>query len=272
MSGQTVGTLAVADEGLDILDAHEVEFQAAGYPQAEEARLANIACYESPATTVRYVADRYHMIRRDLATQALSAALSAGPRVDGAVLEVGVGSAPMLDQLDDDRITLAADLVEPALRAGGARHRPMIFDATRPFPISDRSVAAALMGELIEHVYYPDALLREIRRVLKPGGVLVLTTPNLATLQDRIRFLFGRAPRQIDPLHAYLHLHIRPFTVDLLRQLLDATGFDLITVQSNLVGVRLRSGRWIQSRLLARLFPGLGGSLVVSARRREEAT
>lgn len=48
---------------------------------------------------------------------------------------------------------------------------------------------------MIEHLYNPDILLAEIHRVLKPGGTLVLSTPNLASWVNRILLLFGRFPR-----------------------------------------------------------------------------
>ncbi|HET8680480.1 MAG TPA: methyltransferase domain-containing protein [Micromonosporaceae bacterium] len=219
---------------------------------------------------MQYIDDRYHAVRRELAVRLLVEALGGPvPAPRGPVLEVGTGARPMLDDLPADWLTIDADLSRRALQVHDrGRHPAVCFDATRPFPFTDRSLAAVLMGELVEHVYYPEEMLREVHRVLSPGGILVLTTPNLATLQDRLFFLAGGAPRQVDPLHPHLFLHIRPFTVGLLRRLLDAVGFDIVAVRSNFVGVCLGSGRWLQSRQLAKLFPGLGGSLVISARRR----
>ncbi|HKT04171.1 MAG TPA: methyltransferase domain-containing protein, partial [Rugosimonospora sp.] len=142
------------------------------------------------------------------------------------------------------------------------------LDAARPLPFRHESLAAVVMGDLIEHVYDPLRLLGECRRVLRPGGALVVTTPNLAAAQDRLRFLRGRAPRQVNPLHPYLWLHIRPFTASLLGELLRRAGFAPTAVRSNYVTWQLPSGRWLRSRSLARIAPGLGGSLVVAARKR----
>jgi SAM-dependent methyltransferase len=142
------------------------------------------------------------------------------------------------------------------------------LDATKPLPFASGSLAGVVIGELIEHVFYPEAMIREVARTLAPGGIIVLTTPNLATLQDRLRFLAGHSPRQVDPLHPYLHLHIRPFTVRLLCRLLEECGLTPQAVRSNFVGLQVGRDRWLSSRTMARLFPGLGGSLVISARRR----
>lgn len=45
-------------------------------------------------------------------------------------------------------------------------------------PLASESFELVVWGEMIEHVAYPEKVLREIRRVLRPGGVLLLSTPN----------------------------------------------------------------------------------------------
>lgn len=255
---------------------------------AAAAREANRQCYGDGRATLAYVNDPYHAVRRQLIGEALLDALDsadgtggpdagdrpgAGGAVDGGVLlELGAGAESIFDRLPElGRPTVAADLSWSALAAlKASQHHLIQFDVTRPLPLADRCAAAVVAAELIEHLYQPGSLLAEIARVLRPGGVLVLSTPNLATLEDRIGFLFGRSPRQVDPMHHYLHLHIRPFTAQMLRRMLRAAGFVGVTVRSNYVGVPVRPDRWLQSRLLARLFPGLGGSLIVSARRPPE--
>ncbi|MGR6319398.1 class I SAM-dependent methyltransferase [Micromonospora soli] len=230
-------------------------------------RRANRRSYHDGARVNGYVDDPYHRIRRAVAARLMV----DGVRSAGPVLELGCGPRSMLDPAELPGPLVVADVAEAALgearAAAAGRALPVCLDATRGLPFRAGSFAGLLTGELIEHVYDPLALLRECHRVLAPGGLLVLTTPNLATVQDRLAFLAGRAPRQVDPLHPYLWLHIRPFTASLLRRVLCQAGFTPLAIRSNHVGWRLPGGRWVTSRLLARIAPGLGGSLICAARR-----
>ncbi|WP_155368174.1 class I SAM-dependent methyltransferase [Catellatospora vulcania] len=222
---------------------------------------ANVAVYADGRHVTAYVGDPYHAVRRDAARRLLHTMLAACP--PGPVLEIGAGGHTLLDRLPAARFPISADISADAVPAGGG----VQLDVERPLPFGTGSLSAIVLGELIEHLVAPPAVLRELHRVLKPGGIVVLTTPNLATLQDRLRFLLGRSPRQVDCEHPYLRLHIRPFTASSLRRLLRNTGFAPAALRSNYVGWQLPTGRWLQSRSLARLLPSMGGSLVVGARR-----
>jgi SAM-dependent methyltransferase len=59
-----------------------------------------------------------------------------------------------------------------------------------PLPFPDASFDFVLCKDLLEHLIDPLALLREIRRVLKPGGRVLSLVPNHFTLAGRFKFLF----------------------------------------------------------------------------------
>ena len=139
-----------------------------------------------------------------------------------------------------------------------------VGDVTKKLPYNKNSFDFVFAGEVIEHIIEAKKFLLEIKRVLKPGGFLILTTPNLARIDDRIKFLFGKAPRHTNPIHEVFYLHIRPFTFSSLKDALNKTGYKVKSFKSNYVGVDIGKS-YLKSLFLARLFPGLGGTLIVKA-------
>jgi len=124
-------------------------------------------------------------------------------------------------------------------------------------------------GEIIEHIFDTRFFLEEIHRVLKTNGYLILSTPNLARLDDRLKFLLGKTPRQIAPFHPYLYLHIRPFTFELLKKSLLDCGFTEITLKTNVIALKF-FGRELKiySKFLTNIFPTFGVTLIVRAKKK----
>ena len=79
----------------------------------------------------------------------------------------------------------------------------------------------AVFTEVLEHLhyYYVPLVLSKINRALKLGGVLVLTTPNIASLFRRLRLLLG-----IQPTY---HYHVREYTMKEVVSLLREAGFEI---------------------------------------------
>ena len=107
-------------------------------------------------------------------------------------------------------------------------------DLSQSLPWSDGRFDAVLSVEGLEHLENRHAYLREIARVLKPGGTLVLTTPNIVSLRSRVRFrgsgFFHQDPRPLreaarHPLH-----HIGLMTFPDLRYALHTSGFRIAAV------------------------------------------
>ena len=95
------------------------------------------------------------------------------PQLQGDVLDVGCGRKPYR-HLVPARSYVGLDLDTPELRElGGAD----LFYEGRKFPVADESFDAVLCSQVLEHIFTPAEFLAEIRRVLRPGGALLLTTP-----------------------------------------------------------------------------------------------
>ncbi len=87
------------------------------------------------------------------------------------------------------RLALYDDAGEGPEREGDARATPADMEARLPF--GDGSFDVALCVEGIEHVVDRHKTLKELRRVLKPGGRLLITTPNLLSLRARVAYAFA---------------------------------------------------------------------------------
>lgn len=92
-----------------------------------------------------------------------------------------------------------------------------VVDANERLPFPDESFDLVWCSEVIEHLADPAASLAELRRVTKPGGELILTTPNSFALLFRFIALFGLTPRRIqrkDHLHFFAEGDIRRLAPD----------------------------------------------------------
>ena len=171
------------------------------------------------------------------------AAIGRGKRV----LDLGCRSGALTRHILEGNELVGLDVDAAALaKASDLGIEPVQANVEEPLPFEDASFDAVVAGELFEHLQFPDALVAEIARVLRPGGVLVGSVPNAFRLQGRLRFLLGRPPED-DPTH------LQMFSPAAMRDLLG--GFE--NVRLEFVGGRYRR---LYPRLLAR-------DLVFSGRR-----
>lgn len=69
--------------------------------------------------------------------------------------------------------------------------------------LSNELFDAAVMGEVLEHLFYPKKILSRVYRSLKPGGILLGSVPNAFRIPTRLRILFGlkKGTSFFDPTH-----------------------------------------------------------------------
>jgi len=141
-------------------------------------------------------------------------------------------------------------------------------------PFDDDFADVVLAGEILEHIVDTESFLREIHRVLRPGGVTVLSTPNILWWKHRLVLLGGGYP---DALEYRTRFgpdfgHVRVFAPGPLRELLNETGFTEIRIVGNRLGPisTLAHAPATVARALDRLadrYPSGCDTLIASARR-----
>ena len=74
-------------------------------------------------------------------------------------------------------------------------------DMEKPLPFSDDEFDAIICCEGIEHIFSPHHLFTEFARILKTGGIVIITTPNIQNLYSRWQFLCSGYLFQFDPFN-----------------------------------------------------------------------
>ena len=192
-------------------------------------------------------------------------------RIKGAMLDVGGGNGQVSQNLDGN--DLECWLIEPSMdgcRNAAARGLPRVVQSTlEELALPDDCVDAIGLFDVIEHVENPATLLSEARRVIRPGGHLLVTVP-------AIRWLWSEHDRRAG--------HFRRYTSLELHRALEDAGLDTVD-QGFLFGplvLPVLLGRAVPNRLgLARHIdrarlqrhhasgPGLTGRVLDRALQRE---
>jgi len=143
-------------------------------------------------------------------------------------------------------------------------------------PFKKNCFDIVLCTEVIEHLIKPPvAVLEEINRVLKPRGVLILTTPNFARVRNRLKLLFGQHIVDYDDFYREFpyYGHKREFTMNELKILLSKTGFKIVKSDFcnfgnikefiNLYGLKLHIFNYLLDYLV--LLPSFRKSIFIKA-------
>lgn len=139
-------------------------------------------------------------------------------------------------------------------------------------PLDDGRFDLILFNEVFEHLRIdPIFALLEVRRVMKRGGTLILTTPNLYSLENLVSFSLGKglainAYKEFVKLHTVGHMgHIREYSRREIKEFLANTGFQVIDVKYR---VHNKSRKGIFVDFLYYLTPFCRPYLVVISRKK----
>ena len=107
-------------------------------------------------------------------------------KFDGTLLDVGCGQMPYKELILSARDSKVTKYVGLDLEVSSI-HKTSVADLLwdgKIMPLNDKSVESAMATEVLEHCREPEIILKEIHRVLKPGGVFFFTVPFLWPLHE----------------------------------------------------------------------------------------
>src|SRR5688572_25507194 len=139
-----------------------------------------------------------------------------------AILDIGTADGLLLDLVCKDAnpsLAIGLDLSWGLLKSN-TRKNPILQADAEKLPFPDSHFDAAIATAIIEHVPHPEMFVNEIRRVLKPGGVCIVTTPVplFEEMASKLGFL-----KEDD--------HQETFDLKKLRALIAAKQFDILEAE-----------------------------------------
>jgi ubiquinone/menaquinone biosynthesis C-methylase UbiE len=202
--------------------------------QVEAAALAHIAIHET--------------------TEAI---LSAMPR--GRLLDVPAGEGALAARLLKLGFDVhCCDLYPEIFKLSGVEIKRGDMSESLPYPDLAFDVVTCVEG--LEHIENPQRAIREFRRVLKPGGSLIVSVPNILNIEERLKWLFSGYTSHFKPISKEslqqiqsefgsmeeIALHINPVGYAELRYSLEKFGFEVVKLYRD----RKKAMLWLYSPLV----------------------
>jgi 2-polyprenyl-3-methyl-5-hydroxy-6-metoxy-1,4-benzoquinol methylase len=176
------------------------------------------------------------------------------------VLDVGCGVGPLREWLPASGFRIhGIELSEEAARIARGRYDSChVGDIGDDWPQAAASMDAVHAGAILEHVIDWHTPLNHANRVLRDGGLLVVSVPNLRYWKEVLRLVRGRLP-----LWMNLMSHLHAYTPQFLGNLLTIHGFQVLEIEADRLGIRWLPRQW---RRPTRWFAGIGSTIIVAAR------
>lgn len=179
-----------------------------------------------------YYKSQRHRLQRDIG-------VVEGFEPDGHLLEIG--GAPFLISAAIKRMGRTLTTLDAAPERFAALIEKEGLDVRacdveqQDFPVEDHSIDYVLFCEVFEHLrIHPLETLRKIKKALKPGGTMLLSTPNLYGYPAMKRYLLGQGSTTNSPVYEFSKLdeighmgHIREYAPNEIRLFLQNAGFEV---------------------------------------------
>ncbi len=176
------------------------------------------------------------------------------------ILECGVTKGGVAELLSKEGANCFGVDVNPRKIEGVITKQTDLNDNISDFGVEFDVIFA---GEVIEHIFDDEKFIRDCGKILKPNGLLIITTPNLGFIANRLLMLFGKMPMFV---YAPYHYHI--YNKEIIENLIRQEGFEIVkTISSHLLFSTRRNKFGRIFEVLGDFFPSLGAHLIVCARK-----
>jgi SAM-dependent methyltransferase len=223
---------------------------------------------------------------------------------EGSVLDVACGSCWTTSLFEKNSVKLyGIDECDNALEIAKSKNyiAKKVDLNEEKIPYEADFFDLALCIDIIEHTIYPENILQEVKRVLRKGGHVIVSVPNIASWFNRLLLLFGFYPWSVESTgimelgDVFYHAtsgHMRTYTKKSINSLLRRLGFEIsacvgtsISIgqayekfyKDNIkVGAEFRKNFWFPPSLLKPIdllgtlisnYPGLATEIIVKARK-----
>ncbi|MCM8792621.1 MAG: glycosyltransferase [Candidatus Omnitrophica bacterium] len=139
---------------------------------------------------------------------------------NGLIVDLGCGSSRIIQSLPE---AVAVDISLEKLRYIRKTNRFLINASLDNLPFKDKVFSYVICSEVIEHIR-GEGVFKEISRIIKPQGILIIGTPDYNSLIWKIIEFFYNFLRQ-----EYRNLHVNRYTYITLKRILVNYGFEIIT-------------------------------------------
>ena len=140
------------------------------------------------------------------------------------VLDIGCGSSRIIVDLKD---AVGMDILERKLRFLKPKHDKLLAASTFALPFRDQCFNVVINSQVIEHIPEDPAIMSEMWRVMRPGGTLILGTPDYGRWSwVALEWAYGKVLEG-----GYAHEHITHYTRQSLAELIRASGFEVLDCQ-----------------------------------------
>jgi len=156
------------------------------------------------------------------------------------ILDVGCGDGSFIKKFKETCEVFGVDISQKAVKKArmAGINAVKIDVSSEELPFKNKYFHVVYMGDLIEHLVNPDFAIKEIKRVLKAEGFLVLSTPNLACWYNRLLLFLGIQPMftEVSTVKIFGRPgtlpvgHLRVFTLKALKEFLNYYGFKIVSV------------------------------------------